>query len=132
MRELKVGDWYYNKYFNTLHQIKELIVGHPIHDNVVKWVVVGDWQIDLDKLDDKFELWKPAEGDWCWFWADKMSIPLLGELIEIVKDTVSERPDSYRARVAIVTDQTSDTTQIVYMKFCEPYLGELPNMLKDK
>ena len=70
---------------------------------------------------DDIELWQPKEGEWCW---------LNKELAKIT----SKDKDGY------VTFLKSNGTYSAYhkidtnfiSKYCEPFIGELPTLLKDK
>jgi hypothetical protein len=64
--EFKVGDWWVNKYFGTPYRLTETIVGHPDRDSVVRWVVIGNWQVNIETARTEFELWQPKVGEWCW------------------------------------------------------------------
>ncbi|MGD8305024.1 MAG: hypothetical protein PVF17_00085 [Ignavibacteria bacterium] len=63
-------------------------------------------------------LWQPQKNEWCWFFNNKKEIPKLGKL-------------KYKADnqyTAYMTPKNSMNVQ--NFKFCEPFIGQLPSILK--
>jgi len=105
MQELRAGDWVKDKrdgMKNPITQLKEncIFLTHP------------------EDCGDIYELWKPTEGDWCWFWDPGTKLPPI-----LAKFTVM-----YREYYGSTKNASGEHS---FYK-CEPYLGELPSMLKDK
>jgi len=97
MQELKVGDWVY-------YEGKDLFC---LTQNDLDYLVGCD-----------LKLWKPAEGNWCWFWNPGTKLPPI-----LAKFTVM-----YRECYGSTKNASGEHS---FYK-CEPYLGELPSRLKDR
>jgi len=94
MNEFKIGDWVVDS-VNKLFKIDESIL-NMISINEV-------WGKSL-------KLWKPKQGEWCWFWDENskslMKSPLIGRYGEL-------------------------SWTLEYYDFCEPFCGSLPSLVRD-
>lgn len=64
--------------------------------------------------DNHFKRWQPNEGEWCWFWSDNYTKPVLTKFIRLQKNVK-------------YCYQTNER----YFEHCEPFIGELPSTIKD-
>ena len=90
----------------SLHPRNGICV-HPFDRNPIE---VG-WY-----LPEEVTLWKPKEGEWCWFWSGYSKYSLtLGRFVEY-----SEEEKLYFSY-----------NGVVYMsyEYCEPFIGELPTII---
>ena len=86
---------------------------------------VGDWvqhpdgyafQYTQGTLPTTYKPWKPNEGDWVWMW----------DTPELITKPAFCKLNS------IVEGKFVDSDTIHHYKHCEPYLGQLPSIIKDK
>lgn len=98
---------------------------------------VGDWVIDNGNIyrfvepssEDSYkksletlELWHPKEGEWCWFmFSDKYELRCLtlGKFI------------GFKADKDLRYTYSDVDGEIFSADVCEPFIGELPTLLKD-
>ena len=109
--KFKIGDWvsYYNGFKDVLFQIKE-------------FDCEGRIKHDCNRFKEEYlKLWKPKQGEWCWFW-NKNRIPTIGQFLSIETDGNLK----YSA-----TFPNTPHTMIGYYKYCEPFIGELPSFIKE-
>ena len=113
--KFKVGDWVRNTWLGTIKQYST----HDLdYDNKYR---------GTDKESLHWELWGPRVGEWCWFWYTNCS-PILAKYIN------SDNEDDEEEYIAEV--YTNDhrgnrfTCKDCYIN-CEPFIGELPNFLKE-
>ena len=77
-----------------------------------------------------FIQWQPKEGEWCWFWNDSDDIPILAKLISI--EYFLERPTEYKIKTpSYISETVYSCMTYMYFKNCEPFIGQLPTILKD-
>lgn len=70
------------------------------------------WRVELSDKADEFEFWVPKPDEWCWFWdSDTSSTPIVGQLKS--------------------TEGRYITEGAVIWEFCQPFIGELPEHLKE-
>ena len=116
--KFKVGDWVVEIHSTTKAQVLELF-GNQIR---VKFCY-PDAIITTDSSD--FIPWVPKKGDWCWFW-DYDNQPAIGKSNGVTPS--SENCDFYMGN-------TSHPYNIPHLfqgfVFCEPYIGQLPSVIKD-
>ena len=116
--KFKVGDWVVEIHSTTKAQVLELF-GNQIR---VKFCY-PDAIITTDSSD--FIPWVPKNGDWCWFW-DYDNQPAIGKSNGVTPS--SENCDFYMGN-------TSHPYNIPHLfqgfVFCEPYIGQLPSVIKD-
>lgn len=62
-----------------------------------------------------FKKWEPVEGEWCWCWNIHMDKPVLCMVEELLEDGF------YR---------TSPDNGQIFWEYCEPFIGELPILIK--
>lgn len=97
----KVGDWVT---ISTTRKTEQVL---DVDSNFV-YTKTSYYKINL------CELWKPQEGEWCWF--SNGSHLVLARLSRTENDE-------------FITNDT-DMVGNCYYKYCEPFLGELPSFLK--
>ena len=117
--KFKVGDWVVNK--TSKQRIVKKITS--TYDDAV---TVGDTEVGINvMLINDLELWQPKAGDWCWFW-DYDNQPAIGKSNGVTPS--SENCDFYMGN-------TSHPYNIPHLfqgfVFCEPYIGQLPSVIKD-
>ena len=102
----KVGDWV--THGKELHQILEVEKGYVKASNLGE---LSNCWIN----ESKFNLWKPKEGEWCWFWDDDFlsdnSTPILGKFEAKTKH-------GYRQHA-----------NYCFYQHCEPFIGNLPSFI---
>ena len=59
------------------------------------------------------ELWDPKQGEWCWFWDDNYTYPVLRQYEGLDSDTGKSM---YRSNLGY------------YYDYCEPFIGTLPTV----
>ena len=63
-----------------------------------------------------YELWQPKSGEWCWFWCvSDFDAPILSRFYNM-KDNLF----------------TCTNSKQILFTHCEPFIGQLPTILKDK
>lgn len=106
--KFKVGDWVRLKIFGkTVHKITGLYY-HNYYKGFHPTLSNFNGNIDTEE---SLELWQPKKGEWCWFW-DNPRVPVLDKF------------EKFGSQGAYCLEQYSA------MKFCEPFIGELPSHLK--
>lgn len=80
--------------------------------------------VDTNKIDENiWEIWNPKEGDFCWFFNKKEgSFPKLGKFLE------HNVEKTYGCEFKGAFDISH--SYIGWFDSCEPFIGELPSMLK--
>lgn len=111
-RDFKVDDWIVSS-TNGLGRVNK-------DENGKFFIIYPDGSGEYLK-DIKYEKWQPKEGEWCWFWGDGMRMPIIDRFIQ-----KTEYAD-YTAETGINLNRYS-----IYKDFknCEPFIGELPTVLK--
>lgn len=80
--------------------------------------------------DNYIEHWQPKPGEWCWFWNEPSNIPILVKLISI--EYFLERPIEYKIKTpSYISETLYSYTKYMYFKNCEPFIGQLPTILKE-
>ena len=64
-----------------------------------------------------YELWQPQRGEWCWFWGIFDLVPKLAQFIDV-------HSKGYHAKTFSANDSS-------YYSNVEPFIGQLPTILKD-
>ena len=100
--KFKVGDWVRDLRDNSVFQINSV-----------------NFNLNLSITNGVYIHWQPKPGEWCWFYQSKREIPTLGNL-----KYFSDK-DSF---CAYSTPKAS--MSVKYFKYCEPFLGHLPNNLQ--
>jgi hypothetical protein len=72
-------------------------------------VVVGDSTLHYRSI---ISLWKPQEGEWCWFWDEHYTTAILGKFTEKTNKGYFEHNSNS-------------------FEYCEPFIGTLPTHLKE-
>ena len=78
---------------------------------------------------DHCKLWAPEEGEWCWFWNDETDIPRLRQFL--YPSNIFDRPTVYITQPDPATVMSRTYWGIESYKYCEPFIGQLPTILKD-
>ena len=68
------------------------------------------------------KLWFPKIGEWCWFWNDKQLIPLLRQY-----NKGNENGNGW-----YWVKNNNLVSDFYGYKYCEPFVNDLPTMLRDK
>jgi hypothetical protein len=103
---------------------------------------VGDWvkttgmpfKVDEPVLSDidcgelEVELWKPKEGEWCWFRSESMPkyIQVLAQFKEVYNEV-----DHIRYCVMYKQEDVEEGVISIHYSECEPFIGQLPSFIKD-
>lgn len=110
MPKFKIGDWVrvnnggiYTRY---IYRVEKYIEDYGDY-----WL--KDFKISLKEI--QLELWKPQEGEWCWFCNGGHVV--LARLSRIENDEF----------ITMDTDMLGNC----YYKYCAPFIGELPNFLRE-
>ena len=115
--KFKIGDWVKNNSVNTKYQIQDIFKnGYSWYATSIKLEPRNKWDsylYGLPELLNDCVLWKPKEGEWCWFWNEGASEPSLGQFKE-------EIMGKYYVK-----------RKIYAFDFCEPFIGKLPSFLKE-
>ena len=116
----KIGDWIRTKgrtnhpsYITKISRISN--AWNPCTRDYSGTVVING---TADTTLQDIESWQPKKDEWCWFFNNKKEIPKLGKL-------------KYKANnqyTAYMTPKASMSVQ--NFKFCEPFIGQLPSILK--
>lgn len=69
-----------------------------------------------DIIDQHCVLWEPREKEWCWWWNDGDEIPIIRKGYKRIWDN------------KIVADMGPGKCK--EFQYCEPFIGELPSILK--
>ena len=72
-----------------------------------------------------YELWQPQSGEWCWFWSKSFPKPQLLPFRSYFKN-------SFYSTEYGVTIFNEVLCECNYFDYCEPFIGQLPTILKDK
>lgn len=81
------------------------------------------------------QLWKPKVGEYCWFWNNHGETPVFGKFKSMNSDC-NENP--YLASESWYQHEIPETANIFYdqwrkdWKYCEPFIGMLPTIIKEK
>ena len=92
----KVGDWVVTTnrgVWQIMHEIE-----------------LASWELTLGS---ESKLWKPKQGDWCWFYDNKYDVPEIGQYDCV--DTISKCYVNTRGPMRY---------------HIEPFIGELPSLLR--
>ena len=81
----------------------------------------GEWNYRHDEpewfAEENCEVWKPEEGEWCWFWdtLDNISAPRKFEKMDLVNPHLFQPKGS-----------------VMGFKYCKPFFGQLPSILEEE
>ena len=78
----------------------------------------------------QYELWQPEHNEWCWFWKDETDIPRLRQFISA--SNPFDRPTVYTTHPDPATVMSRTYCGIESYNYCEPFIRQLPTILKDK
>lgn len=138
--EFKVGDWVKIK-----KEFKQIFNGNPkqikkVNSQRVIWIDSNNFKAE------ELELWKPEEGEYCWFYGNlqqgasdwssiKMGSYVFGKFERMINQTyrlASHLP--YKTEMFFEADRGThysdycNDNEISYIyKYCEPFIGELPS-----
>ena len=76
------------------------------------------------ELEDEWELWAPVDGEWCWFWYTNCS-PTLAQYVDF-------DGDEFIANVFSSNHKNNRRHRTEYYPNCAPFIGALPDYLKEK
>ena len=120
MNPFKPGDWvkYKDQQDTTIYKVINILPNDliDIEDTIV------------DKYD--IELWQPQPGEWCWFLNHKNDLPRLRKFISA--SNPFDRPTVYTTQPDPSTEMSRAYCGIESYNYCEPFIGQLPTILKDK
>lgn len=120
--KFKAGDWV------RLPRL-EVDYIYKVTENTVCLTHFGSIGIYTDTYQN-LELWQPKPGEWCWFWNEPSDIPILAKLISI--EYFLERPTEYKIKTpSYISETVYSCMTYMYFKNCEPFIGQLPTILKD-
>lgn len=76
------------------------------------------------KYFEDIELWKPKNGEWCWFWDNTNDIPLLSPLCSILEYEIF-------GSLLSLSETEDDGERITHhekyiWKNCQPFIGKVP------
>ena len=111
MQQFKVGNWVRMKLLEGNLDVKPVQI--QAFDSV-DFIINGYKAASSDLVH-----WQPRQGEWCWFWNEYSKYTLtLGKLARY-----SEEEKLYFSY-----------NGVVYMSYehCEPFVGELPSLLKEQ
>ena len=113
MSKFKVGDWVriYDMEETTVHELDE-----------DKLYLVNQLYIS------SVEHWQPQEGEWCLFWYTNCS-PTLAQYVDFAGDSAE---DGFIASVFTSNRKNIRIQRTEYYPNCAPFIGSLPNFMKDK
>lgn len=120
--KFKVGDWVI-----LPNKTKEVIINSDKNSvSTTNWSVIGIYSNTYASL----ELWEPKGGEYCWFWNEPSDVPILAKLISI--EYFLERPTEYKIKTpSYISETVYSCMTYMYFKNCEPFIGQLPTILKD-
>ena len=78
------------------------------------------------KEDEDIKLWRPKEGEWCWFWNNSKDLTLQ-KFWKIEQEYfISFFCDKNKSDGLVFYNVTEKN-----FKYCEPFVGELPSLLRE-
>lgn len=104
MTNFKPGDWVRYKGVAQISHITH--TGYHLSNG---YITKGD--------NGEIKLWKPQPGEWCWFWGIFDLVPKLAQFIDV-------HSKGYHAKTFSANDSS-------YYSNVEPFIGQLPTILKD-
>jgi len=110
IKDYKKGDWVRIVSENTIYQIKSV----NSEDLFAQITLTNKKGFSVFKKDLIF--WEPKRDEWCWFWNNIEDIPILRQFSKNVINYI------YNFK----------TLENEYYKYCEPFIGTLPTILKEK
>lgn len=110
MQTFKPGDWITS--YSEVQQVDKVSKdGKTLFFNSYKPVAYTDYWSSS-----RCSHWQPQPGEWCWFWDNEYNIDLRKF------HRYSEEENIYFADNGVV---------YVSYNFCEPFIGQLPTILKE-
>lgn len=124
--KFKVGDWVVNK-TSKQRIIKKVTSAYSDSDTVT----VGDSTVGINVMLIKdLELWQPKPGEYCWVWNEPSDVPILTKVISM--NYFLGRPTEYKVKTpSYISETVYSCMTYMYFKNCEPFIGQLPTILKD-
>ena len=111
MNLFKLGDWIKSTKYPNLNPIQI----ESIYESNTRPGTLGLKSKGTVLYSDEVKLWQPKVGEWCWFWNNNQ--PKLKKLYSI----------NYEHNV----HWTYKTIDCKTYQHCEPFIGQLPSILKD-
>lgn len=105
--KFKVGDWVKHIDSNNIY----LVNGFSIHGQTKEWLQAPDEYHLIPSTE--CELWKPKEGEWCWY-------------KHCLVKVLSIRDTSCQVSAPMFGEQWTGSIEL------EPFIGQLPTFVKDK
>lgn len=127
--KFKAGDWIRQVKSNFSDYSRICKIVDCVENNLYS-VETNIFDIDcINNTDESFELWQPKPDEYYWFWNKPSDIPILAKLISI--EYFLERPTEYKIETPSCISETSYSyMKYMYFKNCEPFIGQLPSILK--
>lgn len=128
--KFKAGDWIRQVKSNFSDYSRICKIVDCVENNLYS-VETNIFDIDcINNTDESFELWQPKPNEWCWFWNEPSDIPILAKLISI--EYFLEKPTEYKIKTpSYISETVHSCMTYMYFKNCEPFIGQLPTILKD-
>ena len=120
----KVGDWV--RISGTIQKVIDI---NPANDyNITADIIeTEDDYVSAEVV----ELWQPKEGEWCWFFTDKMQLDNVGILRKFTQmESDIEDNDMFGCEPTVSDKEEFESIKVFY-KYCEPFIGQLPIFLKE-
>lgn len=120
--KFEVGDWVIIEGLEPFNGIFK-ILGHII----IEGINCYDVGFEIKVPETYITLWQPKEGEWCWFWDEYLNKPQLEQFNKMIVGF--ECGISYFLYAPKCNKFINGQ---IGSKFCEPFIGNLPDSLKDK
>ena len=125
MTNFKIGDWVKS----TKHPHLRPIQINSIYESNTRPGILGLKFEGIVLYSDECELWQPQSGEWCWFLNYKNDLPRLRKFISA--SNPFDRPTVYTTHPDPTTKMSRAYCGIESYSYCEPFIGQLPTILKD-
>ena len=111
-------------------------VGDWVRDgkNIYKFIEPSStysYELSLNRC----ELWQPQLGEWCWFYDGRSyDTPCLRKFITIIDDiyiALNSQNSSHITPTEVPSFERGISDSYVRYKNCEPFIGQLPTILKE-
>jgi hypothetical protein len=115
MEQLKKGDW-------VVYEIQDDPLGTVKTIKEEGFIEINIGKNTLSVPSEYLKLWKPKEGEWCWFWGNYDNNRTLAQLKNKTVGNFYHTIEDDRCKKDRMLDN--------YYDYCEPFIGTLPTGLK--
>ena len=126
MSSFKPGDWVRHKRLKSVHMCKAINTGE--FDDKIS--VTNSPSFDQEFMTD-YILWQPETNEWCWFYTNKLTT---GRVVAQVLKQYREG-DEHMIQERLIRNgnftNTDDKYAFYELDLIEPFIGQLPSILKD-